>query len=191
MYRLHIRMPAQTTPIDLASAAAGSPQVGSPGTPIWMSLMPTRESTATPFHWLVPWCATWYPRSVNRCAGNLSSPILVSWIASTSMSLRAMKAVSRSIRARMELTFQVAMRIRSTQDGSGGRCGDEERDGPFRTGFPVDSGPPDQHLPGGQGQASVEVQHHVGSGGQRPPGHPAAAEVGFLDLQGLAEAHHP
>src|ERR1700712_4025912 len=41
--------------------------------------------------------------------GNWSSRHFVSWIASTSMSLASSHVVTRSMRLRMELTFQVAI----------------------------------------------------------------------------------
>src|SRR5664279_1424970 len=129
--------------------------------------------------------------AANASDGKRSSSILVSWMASTSTSLRGSQSTSRSSRARIELMFQVAMRIGSAEDRSGWRGGDEERHGPFRSGLAVDPGAPDQHLAGGKRQTGVEVEHHMGARGQRAPRDPAAAEVGLLDLQGLAEAHHP
>src|SRR5664279_1165707 len=112
-------------------------------------------------------------------------------MASTSTSLRGSQSTSRSRRARIELMFQVAMRIGSAKDGSGRRSGDEELHGPFRPGLAVDPGAPDQDLAGGKRQTGVEVEHHMGAGGQGAPGDPAAAEVRLLDLQGLPESHHP
>ena len=54
-----------------ASATAGSPKCGMPGKPCATSSMPTRETIATPFHWLVPWLATSYPMAVEPHGGPL------------------------------------------------------------------------------------------------------------------------
>lgn len=75
---------------------------------------PTRDAIATPFHWLRPTCATSYPSSRNRSYGNCSSLHLVSCIASTSTSDRWSQSRIRSVRARTEFTFQVAMRTAAT-----------------------------------------------------------------------------
>src|SRR5690625_1652676 len=84
-----------------------------PAKPTATSSMGSRETTATPFHWLNPWWATSKPASWKGSAGNWSSRHLVSWIASTSVPDRSRKASTRSSRARMELTFQVAIRMAS------------------------------------------------------------------------------
>ena len=49
-----VHVPSQVAPIARASSAAGSPQVGMPSKPTCTSSRPTRESSATPFHWLSP-----------------------------------------------------------------------------------------------------------------------------------------
>src|SRR5690554_4727449 len=84
-----------------------------PGKPGSTSSTGSRETTATPFHWLRPWWATWYPAASKGRNGNWSSRHLVSWRASTSVPERSRKARTRSTRVRTELTFHVARRMRS------------------------------------------------------------------------------
>ncbi|KQT91496.1 hypothetical protein ASG49_10745 [Marmoricola sp. Leaf446] len=81
-----------------------------PAKPTSTSAMPTRLSTATPFHWSWPTAATSYPRLASPIRGSCSSRALVSCSASTSTSWRCRNASTRSMRLRSELTFQVAMR---------------------------------------------------------------------------------
>ena len=114
-YRLHTRTPPHVAPSARASAAAstsGLPlHVGCPSKPTATSSIPTRDAMATPFHWLKPQCTTSYPMAANGMVGNWSSVHLVSCMASTSTSARSSQSVTRSTRARMELTFQVASRM--------------------------------------------------------------------------------
>ncbi len=49
-----MRTPPQVAPIARASAAEGSPYGGMSAKPTSTSSSPTRESSATPFHWLTP-----------------------------------------------------------------------------------------------------------------------------------------
>ena len=70
-----------------------------------------RLAMATPFHWLKPCSASSYPASSNGAAGNCSGLHLISCIASTSTSSRTIQSTTRSTRVRIELTFQVAMRM--------------------------------------------------------------------------------
>ena len=51
-------MPPTVAPIARASLSIGSPHPGIPSNPISMSVSPTREAIATPFHWLTPTWAT-------------------------------------------------------------------------------------------------------------------------------------
>ncbi len=64
-YSDHTRTPPHTAEIARASAATGSPHSGIPGKPTCTSSNPTRETMATPFHWLTPACATSYPEPSN------------------------------------------------------------------------------------------------------------------------------
>src|SRR4051812_15129530 len=120
MYRLHTWTPSHVAPSARASATAStsglSPHVGCPSKPTWTSSIPTRDAIATPFHWLKPQCTTSYPIAANGIVGNWSSAHLVSCIASTSTSARSSQAVTRSTRARMLLTFQVARRTASAYE---------------------------------------------------------------------------
>ncbi len=61
--------------------------------------------------------ATSYPAASNTAYGNWASEHLVSWSASTSVPVRSSQATARSARARTELMFQVAIRMRRTLPG--------------------------------------------------------------------------
>src|SRR5699024_927748 len=94
--------------------SGGSPNAGIPAKPVSTSVMPTREAMATPFHCERPCWATSYPSSVNGSIGNWSSRHLVSCMARTSTSWASSHAATRSIRRRMEFTFQLAIRTVAT-----------------------------------------------------------------------------
>ena len=49
-----MRTPPQVAPIARDSAATGSPHPGMSAKPTSTSSSPTRDSSATPFHWLSP-----------------------------------------------------------------------------------------------------------------------------------------
>ncbi len=87
---------------------------GLAGNDVSTSARPTRETTATPFHWFTPTCATSYPAASNGATGNCASVHLVSWSARTSVPVRSRNATARSTRARTELMFQVARRTGPT-----------------------------------------------------------------------------
>jgi hypothetical protein len=50
-----MRTPPQVAPNARVSISGGSPHVGCPANDLSMSVMPTRETMATPFHCEVPW----------------------------------------------------------------------------------------------------------------------------------------
>src|SRR5690349_1152136 len=67
------------------------------------------ERMATPLYVFCPWTTAWYPAARSSSAGNCSSVHLSSWTQSTSGWADASHARSRSVRARIELMFQVAI----------------------------------------------------------------------------------
>jgi hypothetical protein len=74
------------------------------------SVIPTRESSATPFQRPCPRCTDSYPAAATSSAGNASWAILVSWSTTTSGSTDSSQESSLGNRAGREFTFQVAMR---------------------------------------------------------------------------------
>jgi len=85
-----------------------------PGNPTCRFSIGSRLAIATPFHWLSPCASTVKPASSKASYGNCSGLHLISCIASTSMPSRTAKSTVRTTRARIELTFQVAMRMASS-----------------------------------------------------------------------------
>src|SRR5699024_182803 len=121
-YSDQIRRPSPTMPLSARASTTPVPSSGNEGTSgsaVRTSVRPTREISATPFHWFSPCAATSYPAASRAVRSSCSGLAFVSCRASTSTSCRSRKASTRSIRARSELMFQVAMRM--TRSYGGGR----------------------------------------------------------------------
>src|SRR5687767_6325986 len=121
---LTTRTPPHTALIIRASASGSSSETssvlgGCSGSPkfVTTSPIPTRLAMATPFQRPSPWCATSYPAPVKASRGISSSASLVSCMSRTSGFARSSHHVTFSSRAFSELTFQVAIRIRSGSPG--------------------------------------------------------------------------
>ena len=117
------RRRSRRSPVPPPRAARPSP--GCPGKPTWTSSSPTRDTTATPFHCDVPYVRDLVPEgheAIGRGTGrpDTSSP---AWRARRRRP-RSTQSTTRSTRARMEFTFQVAIRTsENLPGGADGRVG--------------------------------------------------------------------
>lgn len=81
--------------------------------------MGPRERKQTPLYRGWPWMEISYPVDSRSANGNFPSSTLVSWIATRSGCAESSHSISRGIRARMELTLKVAIRMGSGYLGGG------------------------------------------------------------------------